>query len=329
MCKILSINQQNLKTILSMNISWVRLFLFWVMGIGTFIAPKLFAQDAYNQWKIVQNPEFHLLGNYKEKRIFSSSSGRSKDLKLVQIQAYKNGRMVWDVFYDKYPNMIIYAMDIRYTDSTNAVATNLLDSTQSTYAFTDAGKMQYFVVDKISNQHLILTYNDKGFLMKCKDCLSPFKDHQTCAYYMYYYNEDNTLQKAESYTLESDKMVDTKILYAVDSLVYENGLLKTRYSLNTAKEIIQKIDFQYNTNYLLEKEISAQTSVYAKPRSYTKNYTYHSNNQLKTQTELYFIKEELDGKQIILHDKKGRKVQQEFYNKEGVLESFYKIRYKG
>lgn len=285
------------------------------------------AQSGYQQWLSIQGTEIHLQGNYKEKKVYGSSTGERNDLALMQIQTYKEGRLIEDLMYNGFPQ-IMYNMLINYQDDNTATGINLLDSSEVTYSFTKAQKIHYYVVDRQSATHVVYTYDDNGLLVRCKDCLAPFGNHDWCAYYQYIYNEKQQLVKIESYNLEKGEAVDTKILFATDSLTYEDDLLATRWTLNPAGNATQKASYTYNKKNLLEQEKSTQLPPYQNPRSYVKDYKYHCNKALRLKTETYYTNKELDGKQIAFYNKKGHKIKQESYRGDGRRTKLYEMKYK-
>lgn len=286
------------------------------------------AQSGYARWVSIQEgSEIHLAGNYKEKKVYSSKTGDKSDLKLTQVQQYKNGRLVNDVMYTDYPQLM-YDMAIDYQKDGTATGVNLEDSSLVTYAFTETNKLRYYVVDRQNDMHVVYTYNDAGDLIHCKDCLAPFNNHDWCAYYTYTYN-NKQLTSIASYNLEKGAEVDSKTLFERDSLVYENDLLSVRWTLNSTREAVQKASYSYDKKGLLIKEHSTQLSPYENPRSYLKNYTYHCNQQIKSLEEAYYTNDKLDGKQVAKYNKKGNKVKQESYRGDGKRTKLYLIKYKG
>lgn len=286
------------------------------------------AQSGYQQWLSAQNPEVHLLADYQEKRVYGSATGRVQDLGLKQFQVYQKGRLVRDVMYQIYPQLM-YHLTINYQEDKTAKGINLVDSSEVTYAFTEENKIRYYVVDQQSAMHMIYTYNDDGLLIHCKDCLAPFGGHEWCAYYEYLYNEEQQLTKVLAYNVKKGKGVASKILFAQDSLLYENGLLQTRWTLNPAGHITQKASYFYNKKKLLEQEYSKQMLAGASNKHYVKTYLYHCNQKIKEKVEAYYTNNQLDGKQIARYNAKGRKIRQESYRGDGVRTKLYKMHYKG
>ncbi|BDS10736.1 hypothetical protein [Aureispira anguillae] len=286
------------------------------------------AQNGYSQWLSVQGTEMHLLGDFKEKRVYGNPKGEQKKVALMQVQRYENGRLKRDVMYNGYPQLM-YDMVIDYQEDGTARGINVLDSSIVTYAFTNDKKIRYYVVDQQSATHVIYTYNDKGALIRCKDCLAPFGNHEWCAYYQYIYNEQEQLIKVLSYNLEKGMPVESKVLFATDSLEYEQGLLKNRWTLNPAGNVTQKAVYKYNKKNLLEQEESTQLIANPNPKRYTKNYTYHCNKRLKQKVEAYYTGSHLDGQQIAKYNPKGWKIRQESYRGDGKRTKYYKIKYKG
>jgi hypothetical protein len=286
------------------------------------------AQSGFSQWTAVQGTELHLNADCKEKKIFASESGKEQDLALRQVQTFKNGRLTHDLMYQVYPELIIFDMEIEYKDDQSAEGFNILDSSRVTYSFTKENKIRYYVVDNQTDVHVIYTYNDTGLLIRCKDCLDPYGGHQWCAYYSYIYDKNNNLIKIESSNLEKGQPVGSKTLFAVDSLVYQNNLLRERYSLKPSGNTTQQAIYSYDLNGNLIKEVSAQSPDFVEPRSYTKLYDYYKDNQLKLQTESYYKNKELQGRQIISYDKKGRKIKQESFRGDGSRTKLYTMKYK-
>lgn len=285
-------------------------------------------QSGYTRWVSIQEGSgIHLTGNYKEKKVYGSRTGEKSDLKLSQIQQYENGRLVKDMMYIDYPKLM-YNMNINYQNDGTAIGINLEDSSAVTYAFTEAQKLRYYVVDRQNDMHVVYTYNDDGNLIRCKDCLAPFNDHNWCAYYTYSYNSNKQLVGISSYNLEKGAEVDSKTLFEADSLVYENDLLMLRWTSNSTGERVQKATYSYNKKGLLIKEHSTQLAPYQNPRSYLKNYTYHCNRQLKSLKEIYYTNEKLDGKQVSKYNKKGNKIKQESYRGDAKRTKFYLMKYK-
>lgn len=287
------------------------------------------AQSGYARWHSIQEGSgIHLAGDYKEKKVYGSKTGAKSELKLEQIQQYENGRLVKDKMYIEYPKLM-YNMAINYQKDGTAIGINLEDSSAVTYAFTAEKKLRYYVVDAQNDLHVVYTYNDAGDLIRCKDCLAPFKDHDWCAYYTYSYNNEKQLIGVSSYSLVKGAEVSSKTLFEADSLVYENNLLTVRWTLNSTGEAVQKATYSYDKKGLLLKEHSTQLESYENPRSYLKNYTYHCNRQRKTLEEAYYTNERLDGKQVSKYNKKGHKVKQESYRGDGKRTKLYLIKYRG
>ena len=113
-----------------------------------FFYAQLIAQNGYNQWLAVQGTEMHLLGNYKEKKVYASETGEKKDLDLKQLQTFEHGRLVRDIMYQVYPNQIMFDMVMEYKADGTAEGTNLLDSSKVTYAFTKDKKIRYYVLGR-------------------------------------------------------------------------------------------------------------------------------------------------------------------------------------
>ena len=286
-------------------------------------------KSGYARWHSIQDgSEIHLSGNYKEKKVYGSRTGAKSDLKLSQIQEYEKGRLVKDMMYTNYPKLM-YHISLNYQDDGTAIGINLEDSSAVTYAFTAEKTLRYYVVDRQNDMHVGYTYNDGGSLIRCKDCLAPFNNHNWCAYYTYSYNKKKQLIGTASYNLEKGAEVTTKTLFESDSLVYENDLLTVRWTLNTTGDAIQKATYSYDKKGLLLKEYSTQLAPYENPRSYLKSYTYHCNRQLKTSEEAYYTNEKLDGKQLSRYNKKGYKIKQESYRGDGKRTKLYLIKYKG
>jgi hypothetical protein len=287
------------------------------------------AQSGYARWYSIQEGSgIHLTGNYKEKKVYSSKTGSKSDLKLSQIEQYKNGRLVKDMMYIDYPKLM-YNISIDYHEDGTATGINADDSSAVTYAFTEAKKLRYYVVDHQNDMHVVYTYNDDGNLIRCKDCLAPFNDHNWCAYYTYSYNKEQQLIGLSSYNLEKGAEVNTKTLFEADSLIYENDLLTVRWTLSVTGEAIKKATYSYNKKGLLLKEHSTQLTPYENPRSYLKTYSYHCNQELKSLEESYYTNEKLDGKQLSKYNKKGNKIKQESYRGDGKRTKLYVIKYRG
>lgn len=285
-------------------------------------------QSGYSRWISIQKGSgIHLTGDYKEKKVYGSKTGDKSDLKLVQIQDYKNGRMVKDRMYIDFPSLM-YDMVVNYQEDGTAIGLNLEDSSAVTYAFTEAQKLRYYVVDRQNDMHVVYTYNDDGNLIRCKDCLAPFNDHNWCAYYTYTYNTQKQLTNIASYNLEKGVAVENRTLFERDSLVYKNDLLETRWSYSSTGEAINKATYTYNSKGLLINEYSTQLEPYENPRSYTKTYTYHCNRKRKGLEETYYINQELEGQQISKYNKKGQKIKQESYRGDGKRTKLYKIKYR-
>ncbi|MBL4648589.1 MAG: hypothetical protein JKY03_02580, partial [Aureispira sp.] len=145
---------------------------------------------------------------------------------------------------------------------------------------------------------------------------------------MYSYNNEKQLIGSSAYNLEKGAEVASKTLFEADSLVYENNLLKVRWTLSSTGEAVQKATYSYDKKGLLLKEYSTQLAPYENPRSYLKKYTYHCNRQLKTLEEAYYTNEKLDGKQVSKYNTKGNKIKQESYRGDGKRTKLYLIKYK-
>ncbi len=297
--------------------------------IFLFLLPTfIYAQDAYTRWIAIQEGSgIHLLETCKEKRVYGSESGKSSDLKLRQYQKYEQGRLVKDMMYVDYPQLM-YNIEINYQQDGTATGINLEDSSIVTYAFTPEQKLRYYVVDRQNDMHVVYTYDDDGDLIRCKDCLAPFNNHDWCAYYNYFYNDKKQLIKTASHNLEKGAAVTTKVVFETDSLVYKNNRLTTRWTINAAGEEIKKATYTYNKKGLLVEEYSTQLAPYQNPRSYLKTYVYHCNGQLKKVEEVYYTNKHINGKQVSKYNNKGQKIRQESYKGTDNRTKLYLIKYK-
>ena len=105
-------------------------------------------------------------------------------------------------------------------------------------------------------------------------------------------------------------------------------MLTERYALNTAGTTTKKSNYFYDLKGQLTEEVSAQSTSFQEPRSYTKSYEYYTEGTLKLQRESYFKNKELQGKQIISYDKKGRKIKQESFRSDGSRSKLYTMKYR-
>jgi hypothetical protein len=317
-------------------------FLLFLIGIPN----KSMAQNAYDHWLKSQELETHLRyrGNYSSKATYKSATGKRKDLQLTQQQYYKAGYLREDILYTNKQEKLYHVrfqlptphtweqlsqQGGAYLAGLEMVGLNLLDSSTTTYAFEASGKLKYYVVDQQGSLHVVYTYDSTGQLLRYKDCLAPFGNAYWCAYYMYYYNNENQLTKAESYNLGQDQTPDQKELFAVDSMVYnEQGWLIERWTLDKAGTVTQKAMYSYNQQGQLCQETSAAMPVSELSEKYTKTNCYRANGHLKKQQEAYYFGKSLEVRQERQYNAQGDLIKQATYKRTKQPISLYLIKYK-
>lgn len=287
------------------------------------------AQRGFNTWEYLQQTESHLQAAYSQKKVYESLSGKGKDLYLKQQTTYQGGYLKSDIAYDRKTGKKLFDIQMSYTDSNEVISTNLLDSSQAVYYLTDAKKVRYYVSGNNSQQHIIYTYNDNSQVIKCKDCLQPLGNHDWCVYYQYHYSESKKLVAVENYNLAVNTPVSEKILIQKDTFTYnEQHQMSKRKSYNSAQNLLTTTNYIYNTKGKLSKEVSTQSELYQYPRSYTKDYFYHCNGQLKKKEENYYKEDELSGRVVNWYNKKGKKIKSKTYNQANELTRLSVIKYK-
>ena len=230
--------------------------------------------------------------------------------------------------YKANSTIVVYDLSMDYQTSNEVIGTNALDSSKVTYSLTKEGKIRYYVNNRKSTMHIIYTYNDDGQLIRCKDCLNAPRGDEWCLYYTYAYNKAKQLVGTRTYNLKKNQAVEDKVLYAKDSLVYNNGQLSERWALMPTGEPVRKMVYHYDKKGRLEQVAGQLIPPYQVFRNYTVLYDYYCNGKIKKERESYYLEGAIEYKRIINYDKKGRKKQQEGFNAQGARTSLYVIKYK-
>ncbi|MFK7796642.1 MAG: hypothetical protein AB8E82_04255 [Aureispira sp.] len=318
------------------------LFLFLLNGIPD----TSMAQNAYDHWLKSQELETHMRykGNYSIKETYKSATGKRKDLQLTQQQYYKSGYLREDILYT-YKKEKLYHVRFQlpasytwdslaqqggaYLAGLEMVGFNVVDSSTTTYAFEESGKLKYYVVDQQGSLHVVYTYDEQGQLLRYKDCLAPFGNSYWCAYYVYEYNDKKQLTTARSYNLGQDQTPEQKDLFAVDSMVYnEQGLLIERWTLDNIGTVTQKAVYNYNEKEQLCQEISLSMPISELSKKYKKTMCYQPNGHLKKQQEAYYFGDRLEIRQERLFNTQGNLVSQATYKQAQQPINLYIIKYK-
>lgn len=298
-------------------------------ALFTMVCYCTYAQRGFNTWQYLQQTESHLQATHYQKNVYESLSGKRQDLYLKQQTTYQKGYLKSDVAFDRKTGKKLFDIQMSYTDSSEVISTNLLDSSQAIYYLTAAQKVRYYVSKNNSQQHIIYTYNDANQIIKCKDCLQPLGNHDWCVYYQYVYNTDENLAAVYNYNLAVNTPVSEKILIQKDTFIYnEQQLMSRRESYNPAQNLLTTTIYDYNKKQKLIKEVSSQSKLYQSPRSYTKAYAYHCNGQLRKKEELYYKENTLSGRVVNWYNKKGEKTKSKTYNQANELTRLLVIKYK-
>ena len=302
--------------------------IFYTFFLCLCLINPLFAQDGYKQWLAVQGSSLHLQENCRIKTIYASIDGDSTRLNKQQVQFFEQQRLVRDKMFQHQSEDLLYDIQINYSDDNTAKGINLIDSSTISYAFTNQNKIRYYVIDRNSSYHIIYSYDDTGRLLRCKDCMDPFGNHQWCAYYEYQYDQQKRLKLVLSYNLPKDKDKIDKVLFSTDSLRYHKGLLMQIVSQSPKGKINQVVDYSYDKKgrVLTEKRALMQDLETAK--TIQKHYQYNINNLSKNIRTNFYNKEYLYGYQIEQYDVQNRLIQQAAYNENGIGTNYYKMVYE-
>jgi hypothetical protein len=320
-----------------------QLLLFLSFIVGTSQSAK--GQNAYDHWLNSQKPATHLRqkGTYTLQEIYRTETGKRKDLELVQRQRYELGYLREDEGYVE--GMPIYhvvtklpegqdwerlaAEGERYLAGQEVIGFNLLDSSTATYAFDEAGKLNYYVVDQQGSMHAIYTYNKDGHLLRYKDCMAPFNNSYWCAYYVYDYTATGQLIAAHSYNLAQGATTEEKELFAIDSMVYNvKGQLSERWTLDSAGTATQKAQYWYNEAGRLCGEQSNQWPISKQSPYYQKTYCYHNNGEFKRQEQAYYLGDNLQARQEEYYNRTGNLRRRLIYKRGKRPVSWYVVRYR-
>ena len=285
------------------------------------------AQDGYQQWLDVQGNTLHLRADCRIKKYFVSANGKDADLRLRQVQFYQNQRLVQDKMYQQNSDLLLYNIQISYFVDNTAKGINLMDSSEITYAFNEQQKIRYYVLDQQSFYHVVYSYNDSGQLLRCKDCMDPFGNHQWCAFYNYEYDKSNRLKKVLSYNLPKNKPNTEKVLFAIDSLVYQKDTLRKIVSKTPQGKISQILYYRYDNKGRISFEKRQLMPAFVTKKSIVKLYNYSIEDYSKEITTNYYDKEYRYGYQIELFDYNNRLVLQASYNDAGDRTVLYKMEY--
>ena len=291
------------------------------------ISPLL-AQDGYKQWLAVQGSSLHLQENCRIKTIYASIDGDSTRLNKQQVQFFVQQRLVRDKMFQQQSEDLLYDIQIDYSDDNTAKGINLIDSSTISYAFTNQNKIRYYVIDRNSSYHIIYGYDDTGRLLRCKDCMDPFGNHQWCAYYEYQYDQQKRLKVVLSYNLPKDKDKIDKVLFSTDSLRYHKGLLMQIISQSPNGKINQVVDYSYDKKGRVLTEKRALMQGLETAKTIQKHYQYSINNLSKKIRTNFYNKEYLYVYQIEQYDVQNRLIQQAAYNENGIGTNYYKMVYE-
>lgn len=279
----------------------------------------------YEHWQRTQGNELHLKATYAEKRVEQQATNR--EWALVQIQRYNaDGRLEQDQYYGEYPQLL-YDIYFDYSEEQTARGINVLDSSRVTYAFTKEGWLHYYVVDQTNNIHVVYTYDKARRLQSVKDCMAPFGNHYWCGYYTYHYNEEGQLARVHSHNLRNDLPLDSMEVFSMDSLVYQEGNLIERWTLDAHHAPQQLATYQYNHRQQLIKEAGQQLET-ALPLSYTKTYRYRCNRTLRSKIEHYYKAQQIQGRQENRYNTKGWLIKQKSYHQSNELIQHYRMIYE-
>lgn len=284
-------------------------------------------QNAYQQWLAIEDNEIHLKGNCKERKIYASRTGHKADLELIQVQQYEKQRLVYDKMYRVFPNELLYELAIIY-DGNEAIGLNLMDSSQVSYAFTEDQKLRYYVVDGNAAVHAVYSYDEQGKLVRCKDCLGSSGDHRLCVWYYYYYNKNEQLSHTATYFYPKGTDGSDKVLQGTDSLFYEGEKLVKKLQYDSTGQLLNQIDYQYNKRKLCEQETLTWHLLEKQNLRQTVTYSYYCNKKIKEEMGTYYKNGQLEFKQMIVYNKKGKKTKQTAYNAAGQAVSLYEVYYK-
>lgn len=291
--------------------------------VGSFLVQ---AQSyGYEHWQNIQNSEVHLKADYQEKRVEQRQPNRQWT--PVQIQTYRaDGRLERDQSYSAYPELL-YDIYFEYNNKERtAQGINVLDSSRVTYAFTPEGWLRYYVVDRTNNIHMIYSYDEARRLKSVKDCMAPFGNHYWCAYYTYQYNGEGQLTRIQSHNLRNDLPLDSLELFSIDSLVYQEGQLTERWTLNAQHTPRQIAYYTYNKRQQLTEEVGKQLQADV-PLAYRKTYRYRCNRTLLRKVEQYYKGDQLQGRQENRYHPKGWLIEQKSYRQSKQPVNHYRMIY--
>lgn len=303
---------------------WGSLAFLWLGSFGRGYAQS----NGYEYWQQAQGKELHLRAPYREKIVEQSTTRKANDWTLIQQQEYnQEGRLARDVYYKDFPTPL-YDLRFVYKKDHTAEGINEMDASTVTYAFTEDGLLNYYVVDKINNIHMIYNYDEKGRLISVKDCLAPFGNYHWCGYFTYTYNSDGRLERIHSYNLRSDLPIDSLELFSIDSLVYNSQQQLTEsWSLDATHVSRRQTAYQYNKKGQLILESGRQLRDPAVAAHYNKIYRYHCNGKLRYKRDEYYEGEELQSTQEAYYNTRGWIIEQST-GKEGKGIKYYRIKYK-
>ncbi|MCP4439714.1 MAG: hypothetical protein GY810_12290 [Aureispira sp.] len=221
----------------------MRTYLF-ILLIALLVQPAY--SQGYEQWKASQKSTTHLQAPYKIKKAYWSPSGKKSDFYLKQYQEYnEQGRMFRDVLYRNRMEQV-YDITIKYKDSTTARSFNKVDTSTAIYKFSKSKKITYYLTEDVVGLFINYKYDSLDRLESCKDCMAPFGNAVQCAYYQYIY-DGNDLVKIKQSSVSKVQLAEAGQLYATDSLVYQVGLLSTKYFMDATKnELVHKNLYRYN-----------------------------------------------------------------------------------
>ncbi len=296
---------------------------YFFMILVCFFSVNVLAQDGYGTWEYMQTTEASLSVYYQQKRVYTGSTTKKKDRYLTQVKIYKKGRIIKDRFLEK-DGSFRYDISINYSDST-AVSFNAIDSAKATYLFTPSGKINYYVLDRNSQIHLIYTYDKADRLIRCKDCLNPLNDHNWCTYYLYFYNEKGNLTKVENYILASQKPTKDKVLISYELLSYDKEQrLTKKVRFNPDQNPLIQTFYFYNKKGKLIKKEQEEKNQY---RPVKTTYSYAWNQKLRSKRVRYFEDEILIFEVCSRYNAKGLEIKKELKNGKGELQNIFVMRY--
>lgn len=279
-----------------------------------FLLPNLTAQG-YEQWKANQEPSTHLQANYKSKKTYFSSTGKTTDFYLKQYQQYnEKGRLIRDVLHKNRLDEV-YDIRIEYKDSMTARSFNKQDNSTAIYKFSKTGKITYYLTEDKVGLFINYQYDSLDRLLSCKDCMAPFGNAVQCAYYQYFYDNDH-LVKVKQFSVSKVQLAKAGQLYATDSLVYQNNLLVAKYFKDeTTNQIVNKNIYEYNKKDQCIKKIEyiGLVEEIDAAQLWTTTYKYRPNGKFCHS----------NSQQLLLGDSMAAKSIKTRYNQKGLKISVY------